>query len=64
MMPIPTAENDESLDDEAAICSFLSRPLATLSEQLPVLKQVLHILQTKPQERREIPKRNLAILQC
>ena len=62
-LPIPTPENNESIDDEAAICSILSQPLANLPEHLsketvsdPVLKQVVHILQTKWPERKEIPK--------
>lgn len=62
-LPIPTPVSDESMDDEAAICSILSQPLAILPEQLsketisdPVLKQVVDILQTKWPERKEIPK--------
>lgn len=63
---IPTPENDESIQDEAAICSILSRTLAILPEQLsketifdPVLKHVSEFLQTKWPDRKKISKQIL-----
>ena len=56
-------KSSKSINDEAAICSILSKPLVILPEQLlietiadPILKQVVKSLQTGWPEKKEISK--------